>query len=417
MAGQYSVAIESQRQNQFAKRRQLMENYLGQLPSGDQEISKAMAEDLNNFDRPLANTVVIIPVAAHQEAANVRHTVSEYARQRDCEPFTVVLGLNAPAEMLNIESVAATEQAVNDAIVEHPDLDIRYTIDYYGEPVIGEIRRDLWNAVLYAAQQTGNIRDGSEIIGINHDIDLVKLASTYISRVQKLYAKRDARHLVTPVSPPRGSYTKHAFSPEHPNISAAVFWNDFYYRLNDSAYEAGIIIPMSLYANQGGFKREAVTHEVGGLTSNSGRTAKLLKGTYMETSPRRYIWRMNDHGYNIWSTDSFSATDECRTSNQHPDITQKRKLDIVRQSLPGFASKFADLAVKQTYINRLYTAEFDAPKLTPNELLVAYFYNAMKISQLGHRILSSIVGSPDLAEDFTILLGRNLIENVEIKVS
>lgn len=416
MTGQYSPAIESQRQEQFAERVGVLDDYLAALPSGDMALAGAMADDLLQSSRPLANTLVIIPVAAHQEAANVTHTISEYAKQRGCEPFTVILGLNAPWEANGSEAVAATEQAVNNAIVAYPDLDLRYTSDFYGDPVIGEIRRDLWNAALLASKRTGNYLDGSEIIGINHDIDLVKLSATYIRLVQQAYERRDRRHILTSVSPPHGSFSKHAFSPQHPNISSAVLWNDYYYRAMDVAFEAGLIIPMSLYAHHGGFNPEARTHEVGSLTAQSAQVARLLPGTYMETSPRRYVSRMSEHGYDVWSTDSFTATDECREANPHQDISRSRQVEVIRGNLSVYAAKLGTSALLQARRDCLLNAPYDAPLPDSNEMALEYLSKAVRISKVSNRILSTVVGSEKLAEDFSRLFHACIHMSIDIKI-
>ncbi|MBC7708334.1 hypothetical protein H7Y63_03855 [Polaromonas sp.] len=417
MAGQFNVAIESQRQDNFVERTLIMDHYLADLPEGDLDQASAMAESLLSSGKPLANTVVIIPVAAHQEAANVAHTIDEYAKQQDCEPFTVVLGLNAPWDQNGNEAIAATEGAVNNAMAAHPNLDIRFTSVFYDEPVIGEIRRDLWNGVLLASQRTGNYDDGTEIIGINHDIDLIRLSPNYVKKVQQAYGRRDRRHIITPVSPSRGSLTKHAYSAEHPIISRTVFWNDYCCRRTGVVFEAGIIVPMSMYAQHGGFDPSAKTHEVAGYTDRSPQRTRLLPGTHMETSLRRYVARIDAHGYRIWSTDSFTANDECRQRQNYPDITRNRQAEIVRSTLPYYAGSLASKALRQSRDDYLVSLPFDAPLPSANELAIAYFVKAIKIKNQASGILSRVVQSEALAEDFCRLFADAVEQSIEIKIA
>ena len=333
----------------FQERRKVISDYLDRLDETDSPIANDIAADLASTV-PLAKTVVIIPVAAHQEAANIGRAVSEYARQIPAAPFTLVLGLNAPFSAFDSKGINATMDAVEKAKRESPALDMRTTLVRYDEPIIGQVRRDLWNGVAVAARHAGHFAGDQEVIGINHDIDLIRLSKTCIASVQTHYRQRDKRHLITPVSPASGTKVKHANSPAHPNTSRAVFWNDFVNRQIDGTYEAGLVIPMSSYAANGGFLKTARTNEVGQLAIVN-RSRKLIRGTDTETSPRRYIAQIEHDGYDIWSDDRFSAQDECRDQLSFPDISRPRMLDIIVGQLDQNARELRDSATDKAFVD------------------------------------------------------------------
>jgi hypothetical protein len=315
------------------QRRQTINHYIDTLSEGEFDMARSIADDLMEDAEPLAETAVIIPVAAHQEAHNIAHAVSEYARQEPRSDFTVVLGLNIPMSALGTEEVADTLEEVDKAKADHPELDLRSTFVTYDDPVIGEVRRDLWNGVAIAVADGGTLDAAKEIIGINHDIDLVMLARTCIAKVQERYARRDQRHILSTISPISGTRVKHDFSHDHPNISRAVQWSDFVYRQTGEAVEAGLVIPFSNYTALGGFDRTSRTYEVAGFAEKSLVGAHVLRGTNTITSLRRYIANMQEYGYGIWSPETFTAHDECREPLDNPDITVKRQHEIVSDSL------------------------------------------------------------------------------------
>lgn len=143
-----------------------------------------------------------------------------------------------------------------------------------------------------------------ELVGINHDIDLMRLPRLYIDAIQRRYENR-----IRAVGPAYAQ-TKHAFDPLHPLISRAVYWKDFVYSQAQIGYEAGAVIPMSLYALQMGFDSSHRTHEVGSLVGSTGR---LIRTGHLETSPRRYVARLAANGFSrIWTDQSFGTTDGCR---------------------------------------------------------------------------------------------------------
>jgi hypothetical protein len=386
-------------------RQEIVHNFLDNL--GD--LDKAYANDIASqiaSDRPLAETVVIIPVAAHQEAAQIPTAIAQYARQLPVKPFSVVLGLNCADGYSDSSATAATRQAVQDAQNRYPDLDIRSSFVTYARPRIGAIRRDLWNGVIEASRRTGNFDSGREIVGINHDIDMLRLARAAIAKIQTRYEAIDRLQAKATISLPLGTKFKHAFSLEHPNISKAVAWQDFYIREAGFIYEAGVVFPISFYAHYGGIKREAFSGESLKLM-RAGYCYKpsVLKGTNTETSIRRFVHSMDQFGYDIWLPGMFRAEDECRDDLDTPDIPTARMHAIVESSLDSAAENLINNAHDEAQKNfwdprhNLYRQGMSGKEML-NCLKQQSLLAAQKSRRLSEFMLERMVGAPHLAALF-----------------
>ena len=132
-------------------RKNRVEHYLGSLPATEHDGDSLVADDLHDSDKPLASTLALIPIAAHQESRWIAPTMAEYAKQQTDEPFSVCLFLNAPLDQTNASTVDETVTAVEVAKRQHPQLDIRSSLEFIDEPTIGLVRRRLWNAALMLA--------------------------------------------------------------------------------------------------------------------------------------------------------------------------------------------------------------------------------------------------------------------------
>lgn len=288
-----------------------------------------LAQDLADKNRPLHSSGVLIPVAAHQEAGRIAHSMDEYAAQEGADPFTVILLLNYP-KAIGSDSISESVEEVERAIARHPDLDIRYAVQDYEQPIIGQIRKDLWDATAYLALHDG-IYDTptGEFLAINHDIDTERIGRHYMRNVQNFYRNIQERHTNMGMGQmpaiAHATQVKHAYPFDtHPNIARATLWADFKFRQysKNGCYEEGLVIPLSYYAQRGGFDATAKTYETHQLTKNLPRL-NGVPGTPMDTSPRRYIERFGVSGYDkLWTNDSFSATDACREGIATPDITR-----------------------------------------------------------------------------------------------
>lgn len=288
-----------------------------------------LADDIIAGGKPLADTVVIIPVAAHQEAKNIGPALDQYARQQPNRPFTVVLGMNAPD--YELPGIDASYQAVAEAKQKHPHLDVRATnLTMYADPHIGAIRGDLWDGVTIAAHRSGLFKEGKDVLAINNDIDLSYMARTTIARLQTAHDDRADRYIVGISNGVMALRLRHAWSADHPNISRAVTWHDYACRQGKMYYEAGLVIPLSRYAHLGGFDPELTTHEViSFMDKGSQMRVPQIAGTDAETSPRRYIRFMGKLGYDVWRDGNFSAYDDCRTDTSQEDISTETMREVV----------------------------------------------------------------------------------------
>lgn len=311
-------------------------DYLASLDERDLHHAEQIAQSIEKPGMPLASTLVLIPVAAHQEAGNIERSLRLYAEQTTGQPFSVILSLNGPASEASNPGVAATLEAVARAQQHYPHLDVRSALTFYDDPTIGAIRRDLWNGALLQANREGAYAPTaqSEYLGISHDIDTLAMSPRYIERIQAYYAVRQRRHDEVRLPPlphsPRSTLVKHAPSPEHPEISRGIYWLDFTSRYSGVAYEEGLVIPLSHYAKQGGFPASSRTHETSTLW-NVSTYEHHISGTTMETSPRRLVERLRNGYHTVWAPNTFGADDVCRNGATHDDITHEALEAIIEQ--------------------------------------------------------------------------------------
>lgn len=295
-------------------RKSRLEGYLWEYAD---ETSLGVAEDFYDPNRPMADTAILIPVAAHQDAARIVPAMSEYALQDDAEPFTIFILLNSPTGTSMDDKYEAIIQ-VEEARRKFPNLDIRYSVLEYEKPIIGRIRKDLWDGAMRVALTDGLFdQRGSEVLGFNHDIDTERISRHYVRNVQAFYRKRQEYLNTAGMSemPLSSQFTqvKHAYPFDtHPNIARAIFWSDLASRqvYKGGMFTEGLVVPFSYYAHKRGFDKNAVIQECRPIEPIN---ADGILHTGMETSPRRYIERIgHDHSAEIWTDDSFSGNDTCR---------------------------------------------------------------------------------------------------------
>ena len=200
-----------------------------------EEASIGITADFCDPLRPMAYTAVLIPVAAHQESASIVPAMAEYANQGTADPFTIFILLNYPTDRPDADTRKSIAQ-VEAAKRQFPTLDIRYCVRGYDQPVIGQLRKDLWDATLRLAVSDGLYgQSGTDVIGINHDIDTVRISRHYLHNVQDHYenlqAVLDASGTPETPLPSRFTQVKHFFPfSTHPNIARALLWTDLTYR-------------------------------------------------------------------------------------------------------------------------------------------------------------------------------------------
>lgn len=365
--------------------------YLRSLPEHEAQTTEQYADQLLS-DGPLAPCTVIIPVAAKQEAHNILRSMSCYARQDTQEPFTVVLGLNADVPATD-ESVRPTLDAVEAAKTLYPELDLRTTYRIYsGQTTIGDIRRDTWNGVLFAGLVGQTITSDTDILGINHDIDTHSLPRKYMQRVQD-YAKDPIRK-----GSPTYTELRHSLDSRTPNISRFTFWSDFLHHNYGGGigYEAGALIPMQYYAEQGGIRPNTATHEIGSFIQDDVRR-KLWKTGMLQTSPRRYQARLAVAGpEKIWTDDSFTTSDDCRNVDFTPeDISEqelKRRILQLNYLVPGVVMNLRKLSIQ------LASTEIEQP-MTHDEYIEYFERTVKQRKKIASRTLAYCVALPNMVTE------------------
>lgn len=313
--------------------------YIGdRMNAGEREVASMMAESFQKIDKPIANTAVLIPVAAHQDGDLIFSTMEQYSKQRANEPFTIFIHLNAPIDTAPMGAVDFAADETLRAIKAFPGLDIRHDVMYYSDTKIGGIRRNLWNAAFILAHHEGRL--SPDVIGMNHDIDTQFISPHYVARVQEHYSRQRSRaaqvNVADYVAKPVLTRVTHAPLDSHPNIAKVTTWidNTYFQDPDKVGYEAGIVIPFSHYANRGGFRAYSKTHETSWIyDSFSNTTTSYLAGAQLYTSPRRYIDRIDEFGRDkMWEPGSFSDTDACREELQD-DISPERAEEIIADTI------------------------------------------------------------------------------------
>jgi hypothetical protein len=391
-------------------RREIVHAYVERFTPVDIAHAAHIADDIEKSAIPLANHLVIVPIAAHQEQRQVAPALAQYARQQTDQPFSVILGLNSPTHEIGNPGIDDTLEQIEHAKRQFPAVDIRTSLNHYDSPTIGTIRRDLWNGALLASMDQGAYtQEDVEIIGVNHDIDTISMSPRYVKRIQEHYDRRQRAHtragMQSTPHTPSSTLIKHAPDLDFPVISKGVYWIDFYHRQMNTAYEAGMVFPLSYYAGMDGFDPEAKTHEVGSIFPREISQHKIL-GTNMQTSPRRYIDRLK-YGYDkLWTDDSFGPDDQCRLPVIPASDMTIDELEAVILHESSIQQTIANIATRAVYSALSQKAnlisdeiDVDAIELTVNQTVNRKLY-------LTTAVLERIVQSPRLAKQARSLYGN-----------
>lgn len=345
----------------------IAEDYIDALSPDSFDRALQVHTALHSREKPIANTAVLIPVAAHQDGAYIEPALAEYAKQKTREPFTVALHLNAPKGHGRDDAVDASFDAIARAKARFPQLDIRHSYLEYEEPTIGRIRRDLWNAALLGIYVDEGFSYRS--IGINHDIDVHRISPHYIDRIQQLTKSReqqllrgDDKNSTSVLFGIIGTRVTHEVLPSHPNVGKVTSWGDatMFQGLGHEIYEAGLAMPLAHYMLADGFDETARTHETRPFVQPR-HMVSYLAGAQLYTSPRRLAARLGENStHKVWTDESFGASDACR-DELAKDISAERAFELINDRviddvdtywLPGTRN-----SVHQTYESQVKKAE------------------------------------------------------------
>jgi len=328
------------------QRSAVLSSYVESLTPTERTRAERHAETISQQGDRLPTFVALTPIAGHQEnPETIVHALNEYASQKEAGPFTIILGLNYPSSQRDNPLIQLNLSAIEDAREFYPQLDIRVTEQSYpGATTIGRIRRDLWNSAVVAADQYNTEGPYREVVGYNQDIDLITLSPHFIKAAKEHTLSRLVRMASVPSIWAEGfiggtfTRTKHAYDPRYPNTSKAVLWREFTTRqMDDNYFEAGVIIPFTAYAKNGGISGRHRLGEVLTLMAKEGNpSAKKIRHTplgrvYSETSNRRYVERLHTNYFDdIWAPSSFSQSDKYRgKEDQLQDISHDRLEQLV----------------------------------------------------------------------------------------
>jgi len=372
-----------------------------------------IGSQLYNPNKALSSTVVAIPVAAHQESPEVViRTIEQYAQQKDSDPFTISLLLNYPSEEYSSANISSIVRAVVGLKKRYRDtLDLRFAQKEFPQPTIGAIRKSLWDGIAHVSLADGLYDEAeNDVLVVNNDIDAERISPVYIRNIQQFYERAQGRRntvgIPSDLLPLGATQIRHGMRWEtHPRTSGAVFWNDLAHRQAMDAelnggYEAGLVVPLSLYARNGGFDASAVKHESRPMHGRGDTVAqqRRIQSTELVTSPRRYLERFPSVGYGIWGDDVFGHTNDCRVVDEHafPDATQAQLDAHVHESIEQFGQWFVDagqLIAERKFGHSQLLSEPIAVDRVVAEVRETHRILSSRI-KLAHKVMTEIVKSP-----------------------
>lgn len=187
-----SPALEAEPGAKLDATREIGDYFARQTPAW----RRAVAELAGQIDEPMhpgTEMVIGIPVAAHQESANIYRTLSQYADQRTVDGgplipnrYEILLFLNHPEGA----DASATRQEVERFRQDHPDVPVRVMEQALPSPDIGLIRKYVADTALYRHLQRGV---QSDLIIASNDADTVGMSRQYIDGVMREFSRPENR--------------------------------------------------------------------------------------------------------------------------------------------------------------------------------------------------------------------------------
>lgn len=242
---------------------------------GLSERSRAMAGQLDKRLLPIAGAA--IPVAAHQEHEDIYDTLAVYAAQKvESQEFGVMLGVNWP-EAWSTSEVEQTWHQIHRAQADFPQLNIQALDqgEYPPDTTIGEMRRDLWDALVI----TANAQEVPDMLVFNHDADLKGFVSPN-------YIRAFINHFHKPhASWPLASRVSNHRYPDLPELNKLMFFWDCLHNWTNAYYDAAIAIPLTYYCDKNGFN----------TTVNKAEMQRLIRGDPVTVVPHARLITSGRH--------------------------------------------------------------------------------------------------------------------------
>lgn len=174
-----------------------IEGYLARLEDSHRERIQELAHSVEPM-KPECELSICIPVAGHQEEANIERTLSSYLHQTaNPDSFELVLFVNHPDSDENgnpitsdgtLEKISAFKEA-------HPEINIRVmsAILPRDEARIGNIRKLLNDANLVRTQERGGAKD---TILVSNDADTKGVSPQYVQNFVRKFEGKDVDGLM-----------------------------------------------------------------------------------------------------------------------------------------------------------------------------------------------------------------------------
>lgn len=332
-----------------------IEWYFNQQTDAHRRRVRRNAESLGDIGDAV-DVVITIPVAGHQEADNIYHTLEAYLDQTMArDRFELVLYVNNPETKVDGSPLNsdATLAEIERFKAEHPELPVRVFHETLArsDAKIGKIRKTLVDSVLLRHKDRLDAGSAKELTIVSNDADAVRVNPAYLETMfGKLKTDRKLDAVLGQLDWDNTAYVNY---PEV-HIGTRVFQLfDLMLRHKEDRIGANLganaAFRASTYAAVGGYRLEwlgggevDIAEDVElGLDMRAGRYQAGVdpvgfggvKASRIETSARRSIWTLLEHfdaPYNQWNY-GFSADDDAVRDINVSDLTPRDFSDpIVR---------------------------------------------------------------------------------------
>lgn len=332
--------------------------YLGRQSRQDLEFSERLASQITEPMSADCRAAIIIPVAGHQESANIYRTLESYTGQTaNRNLFEIITFVNRPSKDRNGAPVPddGTRAEIDRFKRDHPEMPVRVMeAEMPGDnPQIGQIRKYANDATLIRHHARG--RSADDLIMISNDADSVGIVPEYIqSFIDKFDADPKMDSLLGQVDWDPNAYLRNPLLQVSTRFFQYVEATDRQLRGNVGSSGANFAFRSSIYAGVGGYENlEGAGEDVvfgrsiraARAGADDGRTPIGFAGTKTSrvyTSARRALVALRDglSPYEQWNG-VFGAFDD-----------EVRKLDVGKEDNPV---DFDDPTEAETFRQNLET--------------------------------------------------------------
>lgn len=296
--------------------------------------------------KPECELSICIPVAGHQEEANIERTLSSYLNQSaNPDTFELVLFVNHPDtnEAGNPISGDGTMERILAFKAEHPELNIRtmQAVLPRSEARIGNIRKILNDANLVRSQERGGSKD---TIIVSNDADTKGVAPEYVQNfIGKLGSESEADALMGQLDWDPEAYVRNPLIHIGTRLFQYIDLQNRQAGLGIASSGANFAFKSSIYAAIGGYSSDSEIAEDVDL----GRRIKLARDGATEHVPVAF---------------GGARTSRLYTSARRAERAVRDGLSTVEQWNQGF-SAFDDEVRKTKWEDTGAAPDYDDPKV------------------------------------------------------